>query len=158
MQYVRGERSRRRARLAMPPSPTPSLAAAAEVGLGPADTVLALPSALYRGGATDLWLALAAGARIVLRAARGRRRRCSAGRADGGRARHLPARRPRLLAHVDRHRPASGTGAAGLSGGEPLSAALAGRSWSAAGCCGMATTAPRRAGTPRSGGWRRTGR
>jgi amino acid adenylation domain-containing protein len=41
-------------------------AMAAELGIGPADTVLVLPSTLFRASVMELWLALSAGARMVL--------------------------------------------------------------------------------------------
>jgi amino acid adenylation domain-containing protein len=41
-------------------------AMASELGIGPADTVLVLPSTLFRASVLELWLALSAGARIVL--------------------------------------------------------------------------------------------
>jgi non-ribosomal peptide synthetase component F len=39
---------------------------AGELGIGPADTVLSLPSTLFEAPAMELWMPLAAGARIVL--------------------------------------------------------------------------------------------
>jgi non-ribosomal peptide synthetase component F len=41
-------------------------ALAAELGVGPADTVLVLPSTLFRVSVMELWFALSAGARMVL--------------------------------------------------------------------------------------------
>jgi non-ribosomal peptide synthetase component F len=41
-------------------------ALAADLGIGPADTVLTLPSTLFRAPAMELWLPLIAGARIVV--------------------------------------------------------------------------------------------
>ena len=41
-------------------------AMAADLGIGPADTVLVLPSTLFRMSVMELWLALIAGARIVV--------------------------------------------------------------------------------------------
>jgi non-ribosomal peptide synthetase component F len=44
------------------------LGLAADVGIGPSDTVLVLPDMLYRASVVELWMPLAAGARIVLAA------------------------------------------------------------------------------------------
>jgi non-ribosomal peptide synthetase component F len=43
-----------------------AVALAADLGIGPADTVLALPSTLFRLPLVDLWLPLMAGAKIVV--------------------------------------------------------------------------------------------
>jgi non-ribosomal peptide synthetase component F len=101
-------------------------AVAGEVGLGPGDAVLALPSTLYRGGGIDLWLALTTGARIVLAP--------PDPAVDGAELTALMA-----VEHISFLHAAPGCwrmlvqsglralrGLRGLSGGEPLSAELAG--------------------------------
>lgn len=100
-------------------------AMAADLGIGPADTVLVLPSTLFRMSVTELWPALIAGARIVLAPAE------LAG--NGARLSRLIAAERVTFLHA---RPsewetliASGLkptrSLRALSGGEPLSAELA---------------------------------
>ena len=101
-------------------------AVAGEVGLGPGDAVLALPSTLYRGGAIDVWLALTTGARIVVAP--------PDAAVDGARLAALMASEHISFLHAApscwRTLVESGLratrGLRGLSGGEPLSAELAG--------------------------------
>lgn len=124
IRYVRGERVGVLGRHAAVVNAV--AAVAAEVGLGPSDTVLVLPSSLYRGGGIDLWLALAAGARIVVAPPE------AAG--DGARLAALMAAEHVSFLHatpscwrtlIDTGLRAV-RGLRGLSGGEPLSAELAG--------------------------------
>jgi non-ribosomal peptide synthetase component F len=123
IRYVRGERVGVLARHAAVVNAV--AAVAAEVGLGRGDAVLVLPSSLYRGGGIDLWLALAAGARIVVAPPE------AAG--DGARLAALMAAEHVSFLHaapscwrtlIDTGLRAV-RGLRGLSGGEPLSAELA---------------------------------
>ncbi len=102
-----------------------AVALATELGLGPADAVLVLPSTLLHVSALELWLPLVSGARIVMASAE------LAG--DGARLSRLIAREKVSVLHarpstwqtlIDTGlRPARSLRA--LSGGEPLSRALA---------------------------------